>query len=476
MTVATDMAACDANKVRIDVIGLGPGREGLVSAETLDVIDNSTVRIARTVQHPSIGLLNRPTRCGSEDFTIHYCDDFYESLDTFDEVYTAIVELVVSEARQYGHVLYCVPGSARVAESTVERLEALCASCGHSDIEVVIHPALSFLDLTWVELGIDPVDVGVRIADAYSLSKTPLSGPNPVLISQCHSKQILSDIKLSVTEAPKGLEATVLQRLGTKEQAVFRVPWSELDRAFEPDHLTSIYVEGLEPGLGASFERFAELVKDLRQLCPWDREQTHASLRRYLLEESYETLEAIDEVVCAQTQSGQKPLDAAYEHLAEELGDLLFQVFLHSELADEVAAFNVASVVDGVYEKLYSRHDHVFSEQTLTREQLGKRWEAHKKAEKQRESVMDGIALALPALLLCTKVVSKAERVDIGGSELLSALRTKSEGSEGNNEGRQVAVSLFETVLRSRSSGVDAESALRELVRDVMDYIRTRGL
>ena len=132
---------------------------------------------------------------------------------------------------------------------------------------------------------------------------------------------MLSEIKLAVEDGP---DVTVLQRLGLPDEAVTTVAWAELDRAVEPDHLTCLWIPTLAEPVAAELVRFAELVRTLRARCPWDRQQTHRSLTRHLLEETYEVLEAIDELDAG---------PAGYDHLEEELGDLLFQVAFHATLA-----------------------------------------------------------------------------------------------------------------------------------------------
>ena len=134
-----------------------------------------------------------------------------------------------------------------------------------------------------------------------------------------------------------------------------RVAWDDLDRAVEPDHLTSLWIPALAAPVAGEVARFHELVRTLRAECPWDREQTHASLTRHLLEETYEVLEAIDHV--------DEDAGTGFEALEEELGDLLFQVVFHSVLAAEEGQFTLADVARGIHDKLYARHPHVFDPQ-----------------------------------------------------------------------------------------------------------------
>lgn len=482
----------------IEIIGLGPGRKGLVTAETLDLIDSVPVRIARTQKHPSIGVLERPCSDSEAHPRVIYCDDLYDTGENFAAVYAQVVQRVLDYANEYGRVIYAVPGSPRVAENAVQRLIEIAAE-PDSEVEVVVHAAMSFLDLAWVTLGVDPVEDSVQIIDALALGEQPetqhynwakdlLAGPNPVLISQCYSKQVLSDIKLSVEEPSAGLSARVIQRLGTDDEAVFDVPWAELDRSFEPDHLTSIFVQGLGGGLGLSMQRFGWLVTRLREGCVWDARQTHSSLRRYLIEESYETLDALDaldsanseyETLSTDTAVSQEVLlnaadsvERCYEDLCEELGDLLFQIFFHSEIASEAFAFDLEDVVDGVYEKLYSRHDHVFASEDLSEEELGQRWEQHKRSEKRRGSALDGIPLHLPALLRAYKFVSKASRLDID----FEAMVAKASEDRSIADSKDISLALLDIVKWARQSGLDPESALRDLLRIIEKEIRAAGL
>ena len=173
---------------------------------------------------------------------------------------------------------------------------------------------------------------------------------------------------------------------------MFDVAWSELDRSFEPDHLTALWIPKLAAPVAGEVQRFADLVVRLRAECPWDREQTHSSLTRHLLEESYEVLEALNAL--------DESTGAGYDHLEEELGDLLFQIVFHSTLASEQGAFTLADVARGIHDKLVRRHPHVFGTVDVDGSaDVVANWEQIKQAEKGRASVFDGIPSELPALL-----------------------------------------------------------------------------
>src|SRR5207248_762564 len=165
--------------------------------------------------------------------------------------------------------------------------------------------------------------------------------------------------------------ATVLHHLGLPEESVREVPWEELDRGAAPDHLTSLWIPVVAAPVAAELVRFAELVRTLRARCPWDREQTHETLTRHLLEETYEVLEAIE------------GLPGSYPHLEEELGDLLFQVVFHATLAAEEGEFTLADVARGIHDKLVRRHPHVFGDAAAdTADDVVALWEEIKRAEK----------------------------------------------------------------------------------------------
>jgi tetrapyrrole methylase family protein/MazG family protein len=405
---------------RVTVVGLGPGGPDLVTAGTRAEIERVPVRFVRTTRHPSASVV---IDAGASSF-----DERYERADRIDEVYAGIVDALVDAAREHGEVLYAVPGSPRVAERTVELLAA------DGRVELDVHPALSFLDLAWVRLGVDPLATGARIADAHDF----VADRGPLLIAQCDSRDALSDVKLAVDDGPT---VTVLHHLGLPDERIFDVAWSELDRSFEPDHLTSVWV----PELARPLDAFAELVRTLRARCPWDAEQTHHTLTRHLLEETYEVLEAIEAL--------DETTGAGYEHVEEELGDLLFQVVFHATIAEERGAFTLDDVARGVHDKLVHRHPHVFAGLDVEgRDEVVRNWEQLKKAEKGRTSVMDGIPGDLPALLYAHKVLRKAASI---GVELEPA--TDAGVLAGDDLGEQ----LLRLVDAARRAELDPEAALR---------------
>jgi tetrapyrrole methylase family protein/MazG family protein len=437
---------------RIVVLGLGPAGPDLVTAGTLERLAGSDKVMVRTRRHPAAVVVGD---AGS-------FDRVYESEATLPLVYERIVAELVEMATSMPdgtELAYVVPGSPVVAERTVELLVARAGSDG---LRVEVIPALSFLDLAWVRLGVDPIAASVRVVDGQRFDVEAAGERGPLLVAQCDSLQVLSQVKLALDgglDPSLDAEATVvvLQRLGLPDEAIFEVPWLDLDRTVRPDHLTSLYLPALAAPVAREVERFVELVATLRQECPWDREQTHASLGRHLLEESYEVLEAIDGV----------DVDAGvgYAHLEEELGDLLFQVVFHTTLAAEEGQFTLADVAATVHDKLRSRHPHVFGDvEVAGSDDVVANWEQLKKAEKGRDSVFDGIPIALPALLYALKVQKKAATLGLG--EPGGAHEPVDVGSG------DVGAALFALVERAREAGIDPEDALRATAVAYRDRMR----
>ena len=198
------------------------------------------------------------------------------------------------------------------------------------------------------------------------------------------------------------------------------------------------------------------MVAVLRRECPWDREQTHESLRRHLLEEAYEVLDAIDHL---DPDTGE-----GFEHLEEELGDLLFQVVFHATIAEQEGRFTLADVARGIHDKLRDRHPHVFGDaEADTADAVAASWEQIKKAEKGRDSVFEGIPDALPALLFALKVQKKAASLGELGDELPSPAKWDPAVVRARREpdAESIGDLLFAVVNLARRNGVDPEMALR---------------
>jgi tetrapyrrole methylase family protein / MazG family protein len=461
------------HRPHVTVVGLGPAGTDLLSPGVADLLTTAHGRAyLRTARHPAAARFER----------VPAFDHLYEAAATFDEVYAGIVEALVAAAADAAPdpVVYAVPGSPLVAERSVDLLRA------DGRVEVTARPALSFLDLAWAALGIDPLAEGVRLVDAGAFGSVASGRDGPFLVAQCWSRHLLSEVKLGVSEfehedddGPALPRPVLLHHLGLDDEMVARVDWWDLDRTVEPDHLTSLYIPAPVPTDGRSagdeVTRLVALMVALRERCPWDRAQTHGSLMPHLVEESYEALDALAEV------DGPEADAAAYAHLEEELGDLLFQIVFHARLADEAGYFDLAGVARGVHDKLVHRHPHVFADVDVDdAEQVVTNWEAIKKSEKGRSSVTEGIPAALPALMLATKLARKARDVGLEPEDAtagetaagLAALIRRADGTHPQPDDplltdagelhRALGELLFAVANLAQRLGVDAEQALRD--------------
>ena len=433
------------------VVGLGPAGPELVTEQTRNALDRTDRLRLRTTRHPAAAAWPH-----APSF-----DHVYEEEATFEAVYGRIVETLVDEAGR-GDLVYAVPGSPQVLERTVELL------AGDGRVAVEVLPAMSFLDLVWARLGLDPVESGIRLVDGHRFATEAAGQRGPLLVAHCHNQRVLSDIKLAVDEPP-GTDVVILQRLGLPDEEILTVPWSELDRSVAADHLTSVVIPRLAAPVAGELVRFAELVTTLRRECPWDRQQTHQSLIPHLVEETYEVIEAIE------------ALDGGadgFAHLEEELGDLLFQVVFHATLAAEEGWFTLADVARGVHDKLRARHPHVFDDvEVADADEVRSNWEAIKRAEKGRESVMDGVPSTLPAAAYAAKVLKRAASVDDGRVPDQAAAWRRVRDLAGSEPvaDDEVAQVLLAAVAAARVGGVDAETALRRAAARVADEVRSSG-
>ncbi|CUH96481.1 hypothetical protein P22_2571 [Propionispora sp. 2/2-37] len=437
----------------ITIIGLGPGPFGLLTVETLEKLKGAARVLLRTAKHPTVDeLALRGIRFDSYDY-------LYEEKGSFAEVYEAIAADCLKKAENGEQVLYAVPGSPLVAEKTVTLIQE---NAKKEKIPVHILPGMSFLEVLYTRLRVDPIN-GVTILDAADISNLPPDGKTALVITQVYNRQVASETKLSLMESyDDDFLITVVRSLGLPDEEIAVIPLYELDRLQQIDHLTSVYV----PAPAAPVQRFSidPLVKVMATLrspggCVWDREQDHASLRRYLLEEVYEVLEAIE-----LRDSGK---------LCEELGDLLLQIVFHARVAEECGHFAMQDVIDQVTTKLIRRHPHVFGDITVKdAAEVVLNWDAIKKEEKghERKSVLDGVPIHFPALARAAKLQAKAGKVGFDWDNIAPVweklYEELAELQEAVKRGSQQAMEselgdiLFATVNLARFLAIDAEIAL----------------
>ena len=448
----------------IKIVGLGPGSNDAISAQTLREIDNATHRYIRTTRHPSAHLVKNATSF----------DDEYEKHDKFEDVYRAIADKLIVAAQQHENILYVVPGSPLVLEHTVQLL------LQNKSVTTTVMPAMSFLDVVWSALKIDPVDAGVRMIDGHRFAELAAGETGPLLVAQCHANWVMSNIKLAHESATGDEPVIILHHLGLDDEKITHTTWQNLDREIEPDHLTSIYIPKLSEPIASEMAKLHTLARTLREQCPWDEKQTHDSLVRYLIEETYEVVDAINAL---------DPQDESTdEKFIEELGDLLYQIEFHATIAEQQGRFTIADVARSIHDKLVRRHPHVFGDvRADSAEEVVSNWDAIKQQERgvvTEKSVFDGVANSSPSLMYSTKLQKRAaefgfdwpdskgasDKITEELGELSRAIETKQDASEIALELGDV---LFSVVNLSRHLGVDAETALRSAADKFRDRFQS---
>jgi uncharacterized protein YabN with tetrapyrrole methylase and pyrophosphatase domain len=259
----------------------------------------------------------------------------------------------------------------------------------------------------------------------------------------------------------------LLHRLGLHDEAITWMDWSEIDRGPEPDHLTSLWVPDLPPRVEGRLASLSSLVAELRLTDPWKAAQDHSSLQRFLIEETYEVLEALDSYDPA---SG-----SGSDELVSELGDLLYQVVFHSLLGNEAGWFELDDVVAAIHAKLSARSAEGVMEEMGSSdiETVVRQWELAKQDEMGRESAFDGIPRALPALLRAAKLLRKADALGLDASVVERSGVTGSDGSAPDGPALvDYGDELLDLVRRIVKKGEDPENLLRVLLNDLESRLR----
>ncbi|MDO3682059.1 nucleoside triphosphate pyrophosphohydrolase [Paenibacillus ehimensis] len=456
---------------QITVVGLGTGDENQLTLGVWRKLEAAGARggaiFLRTREHPMVAMLDH------HGLRYETFDAVYEAHEGFDAVYEQIASQLIERAKaaNSGEVLYAVPGHPMVAERTVQLLRERCPAEG---VLLTLMGGESFLDQAFLRLGFDPIE-GFQLLDGTSLTAGGLNPQLHTLIGQVYDVYTASDVKLTLMELyPDDYPVIVGHALGVAgEERVREVPLYELDRVEGYGNLSLVWVPRTdrEDVRSRTFTRLHEIVAILRspEGCPWDREQTHQSLRKNLIEEAYEVLETIDE---------DDP-----DHMREELGDLLLQIMLHSQIEAEDGTFTVFDVIRELNEKLVRRHPHVFgtAQAENADEALGN-WQQIKELEKRKKGIdpdelplLSGVPRELPGLMKAYKLQKKAASVgfDWGTKEEVlpvveSELAEVKEAIERFGKAEQqeeLGDLLFAVVNLARFLKVDPEEAMADANR-----------
>ena len=343
----------------ITIIGLGAGDLEQLPLGVYRLLTEAEHTFLRTKEHPVIREL------AAKGLQYTSFDEIYERHDSFEDVYAEIVHILM-EANKKGDIIYAVPGHPMVAERVVQLLIA-------SDIEIEIKGGQSFLDDLFTSLKIDPIE-GLQFLDATNFRPDDLSLQQHIIFCQVYNSDMASNVKLPLLEIlPYDYEVFIVTAAGSKQEIIKKVKLCELDHETTLNNLTSVYIPpASDELLRQEFSSLRETVRALRgpNGCPWDKEQTHQSLKKNLVEETQELLEALDE--------------EDDEHIIEELGDVLLQVMLHAQIGEDAGWFNIDNVIRGLNNKLIRRHPHVFGDiKANSPEEAIAIWKEMKKLEKK---------------------------------------------------------------------------------------------
>ncbi len=388
------------NKLRI--MGLGAGTIEQIPLGIYRTLLKEGKCFTRTMDHPVINDLK------AEGVQFISFDDVYEKHPAFEQVYEEISGTLLEEAKKRS-IIYTVPGHPMVAEKTVQ---ILLERTENTDIEVVVEGGQSFLDALFQAVKIDPIE-GFQLLDGNDLKREELKMTQHLIIGQVYDAYIASEVKLTLMEKyPDDYEVAIVTAAGSDYEKVLYLPLYELDRQMELNNLTSVYVPPVkeEEPLYPEFEFLRSVIAKLRgpEGCPWDREQTHESLKKYCIEETYELIEAID--------SGD------IDSIVSELGDVLLQVLLHAQIGEDDGMFAIEDVFKSLTEKMIRRHPHVFgSSEAANAEEALENWESSKRMESGAErmpSLMDKAGKGLPQLLRAYEIQKQAAKAGFEWNEV----------------------------------------------------------
>src|SRR6266496_883489 len=445
----------------ITIVGLGPGQWSDLTLEAYRVLAQAAERAVyfRTLIHPTIERLKVELpglHCGS-------FDRFYDESTNWETLYQRIAEEICSLAAEQA-VIYAVPGHPLIGESSVQHVLALARE---RNLSTSIVAGLSFMEPVCTALELDPLDAGTQIVDATllaALGADEVAGkiiPTlPLLVGQVYNRRLASAVKLALGEIyPDEWPVKLVRAAGVEaDETVVTLPLYELDRSASlANHLSTLYVPPVEEMTALRLpETLRYITMRLRREpdgCPWDRKQTHRSLTRHVIEETYEVVEALEE--------------NDMEKLAEELGDLLLQVYLHAEIARQEGDFTIGDVFEHVNTKLIRRHPHVFGQVEVgSAGQVVQNWEAIKRQERakagknvEQESVLDGIPQALPALIVAQEYQKRVIKTGFEFSDMQGVYNKLWEELE------EMGDLLFMVAKIARWLKIDAEAALRQANR-----------
>ncbi|NLY67040.1 MAG: nucleoside triphosphate pyrophosphohydrolase [Tissierellia bacterium] len=445
---------------KINILGLGPGDVDCLTLGVIKKLKSGIKNYLRTEKHPTVSFLKE------NNIPYKSYDYVYEKEDEFDNVYEYIVEDLINNSKEYNEINYLVPGSPMVAERTVEML----LERDMEDVNIELVGGMSFIEPILQLVKRDPIN-GLKIVDGTRFSIRDIDINIDCIITQVYNNRVVSDIKLLLSEVyGDEYEVYLINNASVKgKEKIYRIPLYELDRNREISYLTSIYVPKMDKIIKKVYDvaDSIDITEVLRseEGCPWDREQTHESIRANVIEEAYEVVDAIDN----------KDIDS----LIEELGDLLFQVLFHCQIGREEGQFNIYDVTTALNKKLIYRHPHVFGNKHLEKsDEVVYNWNKLKFKDRNINTFTDILKdmPKLPSLMRSYKVQERAADIGFDWDNITGALEKVKEeyyeviesindkGGDSRKIEEELGDLLFAVVNVCRFLKVNPEVALNKTV------------
>lgn len=436
-------------KPEITVVSLGPGDPKLLTLQTAQTIKEARCLVLRTAQHRTANWL------AEEGGSFETFDELYDAYEDFDELHQEMARRLWQKA-DMTHVTFAV-----IDATTDGAVQALRASVPDGG-KLSVLPGITMADACMSLLPPQFSSNGsIRILPAIDAVHAAPDPATPLLITEIWDRVLASELKLHFADQYSD-EAEVVfypTSVNINRRPVI-LPLMEIDRQRTYDHTVCLYIPAMDLSERKRycFQDLLDVMSRLRQECPWDSEQTHESLRKYLIEEAYEAVGAIDE--------------DDMDHLADELGDVLLQIAFHSDIARQMGEFNIDDVTTAIVSKMIYRHAHIFgSVHCDTAEDVTRSWEQLKKLEKgltTQASVLADVSSGLPALMRAAKVQKKAAQVGFDWDDAIGALpKIHEEADEvldelknGRDPAEELGDLLFSCVNVARLAGLEPELLL----------------
>jgi tetrapyrrole methylase family protein/MazG family protein len=467
----------------ITIVGLGPGSIDDLTLEARRVLTQAASAgqtiYFRTTIHPTVEAFKHDT----PDVRIESFDRLYDESENWTTLYQQIAEELCELATQRP-LLYAVPGHPLIGETSVQLVLKRARERG---LSTRIISGLSFIEPVCTLLELDPFNSGAQLVDATNLATLTLDEvagkiiPTlPLLVVQVYNRRLASEVKLALGECyPDEWPVKLVRAAGVDaEETVIEMPLYELDRNNFANHLSTLYVPPVDELSALRVpETLRYIIMRLRRDpdgCPWDRKQTHQSLTKYVIEETYEVVEALEE------NNMQK--------LAEELGDLLLQVYLHAEIARQDGDFSIGDVFEQIDAKLIRRHPHIFGDVEVSGAgQVVQNWEAIKRQERasagvdvQSESVLDRVPQSTPALIIAQEYQKRVAKTGFEFANLHDVyikleeeLNELKEATNQEEQREELGDLLFIVAKLARFLNIDAEESLRSANRKFRKRFQT---